>query len=163
MLGRGTLMGADCPDNIPNLFGNQRLMGVLHQNLLFLRHVNHGFVLIRNRGGLVRQGVPQIDNVVQKVFHRGIAPEIGSVHVHLRGFDTVFTVVIMPRRENFFLGEHPGNLGRALAAGTEGEDSLDDRGSFFIGNQIFAVCIPLLVAVGNPTAGSLTTLALGHS
>lgn len=147
MLGRSALMRAHIPNDIPEFLSNQRLMGVLDNDLFALGDVHSGFVLIGDGGTLLQTRVTEIGLILKNVGDRSTAPTIRPLYIHSRLSFPILTVIVMGRCQNLFAFQNTRDLIRTFAAGAQLENALHDGSGFFIGNDILTVCRSFLIAI----------------
>ena len=82
VLGRPALVRTHIPNDIPEFLRDERLMGVLDNDLFTFGNVNSGFILVGDGGTLLQMGMAEVGLILQYVSNRSTAPTIGTLHVH---------------------------------------------------------------------------------
>ena len=75
-------MRTHIPNDIPEFLRDERLMGVLDNDLFTFGNVNSGFILVGDGGTLLQMGMAEVGLILQYVSNRSTAPTIGTLHVH---------------------------------------------------------------------------------
>ena len=122
MLGRPALVRTHIPNDIPEFLRDERLMGVLDNDLFTFGNVNSGFILVRDGRTLLQMGMTEVGLILQYVSNRSTAPTIGTLHVHSSLSFAILSVVVMGGSEYLLILQNPCDLIRAFAAGTQFED-----------------------------------------
>ena len=160
VLGRPALVRTHIPNDIPEFLRDERLMGVLDNDLFTFGNVNSGFILVGDGGTLLQMGMAEVGLILQYVSNRSTAPTIGTLHVHSSLSFAILSVVVMGGSEYLLILQNTCDLIRTFAACTQFEDIFYNGSSFIIGNNLLAVCGTLLIAIRCLTAVALTTLGL---
>ena len=148
------------PYQLPDLWRDQRLMGIFEPQPLRLRALDLLFVLVGRCGVAQADGVPQVDLILQHLGDGSIAPVIWPCGVQPSQGHTILLEVVVDGGEDLLLLQLPGDLTGSPSGGAQLEDLPHHFSGFRVRDDLLGIVLCLLVAIAGPGGDPLPTLGL---
>ena len=143
---------------VPNLTGDDRLMGALHTNPVLFGFAHQLFGLVGERPAFALDHVANVGFVAEHHLHGAFVPQM----IDAAGIAAALALVIQLSGRLDALGvEGGGDFSECGARGPHSKHTADQRGSFLVNNEMVLVQRVPLVAVGRMGAHVFSVFRTG--